>query len=178
MKKIKLEGTNIYLRPVEISDATKEYAGWLNDSGVNQYLESRFSRQTAKSVKEYIKKVLKNRDNLFMAIIRKDSGKHIGNIKLGPINRYHKFAEIGIMIGDKNSWGRGYASEAIKLISDFSFKKLKLHKITAGAYENNIGSVRAFIKSGFEIEGVKKKLFLFNGRYVNCITMAKFNKPQ
>ncbi|MEK7116760.1 MAG: GNAT family N-acetyltransferase [Patescibacteria group bacterium] len=173
MKKIKLEGTLIYLRPVEISDATKEYVGWLNDPEVNQYLESRFSKHTSKNLREYINNVLKDSSYIFLAIIRKDSDKHIGNIKLGPINKHHKFAEIGIMIGDKDSWGHGYASEAIGLLSDFSFNRLKLHKIIAGAYENNTGSIKAFTKNGFTIEDVRKELFLFNGKYINSVMMVK-----
>lgn len=176
MKEIRLEGNNIYLRSVKISDATKEYVNWLNDPEVNQYLESRFSKHTMKNLKEYIKKILKDPSYIFLAIIQKDSNKHIGNIKLGPINKHHKFAEIGIMIGDKNSWGHGYAMEAIKLLSDFSFNKLKLHKITAGAYENNVGSIKAFTKNGFVIEGIRKELFLFKGKYIDSVMMVKSNK--
>lgn len=176
MNKLILKGKNIYLRPIEISDATKDYVHWLNDPKVNQYLESRFLRSTLKNLKEYVKNIKKDPNYIFLAIVRKDSGKHIGNIKLGPINRHHKFAEIGIMIGDKNSWGCGFASEAINILSDFSFNKLKLHKIIAGAYENNTGSIKAFTKNGFVIEGVREKLFLFGGKYIDGVIMVKFNK--
>ena len=97
-----------------------------------------------------------NKDNIFLAIVLKDNKKHIGNIKIGPINWYHRLAEIGIMIGEKDCWGKGYAAEAISLLADFAFSKLNLHKLTAGCYEQNQGSLKAFQKAGFEVEEVKK----------------------
>ena len=175
-KNIKLIGKNIYLRPVRVSDATKEYVSWLNSPEINQYLEIRSARHTLKNVREYVEKASQDKDLVFLAIVRKDSDKHIGNIKLGPINRYHKRAEIGIMIGDKNSWGHGYAGEAINLLTDFAFNKLKLHKVIAGAYENNIGSIKTFAKNGFVIEGVRKKHFFCNGKWVDDVLMAKFSE--
>lgn len=177
-KKIKLAGKNIYLRPVRVSDVTKEYVGWLNDPEVNRYLEIRFARHTLKNVKEFVKKASQNKNLVFLAIIRKDTNKHIGNIKLDMIKPHHKLAEIGIMIGDKNSWGRGYAGEAVDLLTDFAFNKLKLHKIIAGAYGENIGSVKAFMKYGFVVEGVRKQHFLCNGEWVDDVLMAKFNKSK
>lgn len=174
-KKIKLVGKNIHLRPVRVSDATKEYVEWLNSPEINQYLEIRFTRHTLKNVKEYIKKVSKDRSFIFLAIIRKDSGKHIGNIKLGPINEYHKRAEIGIMIGDKNSWGRGFAGEAIHLLTNFAFNRLKLRKVIAGAYENNIGSIKTFIKNGFIAEAIMRDHWFSGGKWVSEVFMSKLN---
>lgn len=176
IKKIKLIGQNIYLRPVRVSDVTKEYVGWLNSPEINQYLEIRFMRHTLKNVKEYVEKSLKDRSLVFLAIVRKDSDKHIGNIKLGPINKYHKHAEIGIMIGDKNSWGKGFAGEAIDLLTNFAFKKLKLHKIIAGAYGGNIGSIKTFTKNGFITEGVLKEYWLCDGRWEDEFIMSKLNR--
>ncbi|MDO8442846.1 MAG: GNAT family protein [bacterium] len=175
-KNIKLVGKNIYLRPVQVSDATKEYVSWLNDPEINQYLESRFARHTLKGLKKHIKKVSRDKKFVFLAIVRKDSDKHIGNIKLSILDKNHKLAEIGIMIGDKGSWGHGFAGEVIDLLTDFAFKKLKLHKIIAGAYEGNIGSIKTFVKRGYIIEGAQKKHYFCNGRWMDKILMAKFNK--
>ena len=170
---MKINGERIYLRPVKVADARMEYVRWLNDPEVNQFLEIRFVRHTLPALKKYIAKVLKNPDTIFLAIILKDGYKHIGNIKLGPIDKNHKLAEIGIMIGDKNSWGNGYATDAIKLLTDYAFNELKLHKIIAGAYENNIGSVKAFLKLGFCEEGRRKKHFLYNGKWIDDVLLAK-----
>ena len=146
---LRLERERIYLRPVNVSDATDEYVSWLNDEEVNQFLEIRFIQHTLDMLRVYIEKVSKDHGILFLAIIRKDTDKHIGNIKLGPVDWYHRVGDIGIMIGDKASWGQGYAGEAIRLLSDYAFRELVLHKLEAGAYENNVGSIRTFSKAGF-----------------------------
>src|SRR5712692_61297 len=127
-----LEGERLYLRPMRIFDATKEYVQWLNSTKVNQYLESRFVKHSLRSVREYIRNTSRDPNSFFFTIILKSGSKHIGNIKLGPIDWNHKIGDIGIMIGDQDSWGKGYATEAIRIIWNFAFKKLNLQKLTAG----------------------------------------------
>lgn len=173
---IRLEGLKIYLRPVKITDATEEYLHWLNSEEVNQFLESRFLDFTIKSIEEYIKKMTDDENTIFLAIIRKDINKHIGNIKLGPIHWNHRLGDIGIMIGDKNSWGKGYASEAIELLTNFAFNTLKLHKVTAGAYKNNMGSRKAFQNAGFHEEGIRQKHYFHKGKYIDLVLVAKINE--
>lgn len=173
---LRLEGKGIFLRPVDLSDATEEYVSWLNDKEVNQFLEIRFTKHTGVSLRTYIGKVIKSPNTLFWAIVRKDTEKHIGNIKLGPIDWNHKVGDIGIMIGDKNSWGKGFATEAIRLISDYAFKTLKLHKLTAGAYASNVGSIKVFMKLDFLEEGRRKKHVLCSGEYIDVTLLAKLNE--
>ena len=176
MKDLRIDGEKVYLRPVTLSDATEEYVNWLNDKEVNQYLESRFTRYTLDNVKDYIKKASADPKYLFLAIIRKDNNKHIGNIKLGPIDWHHKFSNLGIMIGDKDSWGKGYATEAERIISDYALDVLKLHKIICGFYADNLGSLKSILRAGFHIEGVLKNQYLSKGGYVDAILIAKFSK--
>lgn len=166
-------GKNIYLRTLRLSDVGKDYCGWLNDPLVNRYLESRFEKWSRGKLMRYVQKVKRDKDSVFFAIVTNRDGRHIGNIKLGPINRRHKFADIGVMIGDRAYWGKGYASEAIRLVSDYAFGVLKLHKLTAGSYADNIGSIKAFKKVGFSAEGRRKKHYLSCGRYVDLVLLGK-----
>ena len=138
-------------------------------------MESRFTRYTLDILKIYIEKISKDPDTLFLAIIRKDTDKHIGNIKLGPVDWHHRVGDIGIMIGDKSSWGKGYAGEAISLLCDFAFNTLKLYKLEAGAYENNLGSIKAFLKVGFIEEGRQRKRFHYKNEYVDKVLLGKIN---
>ena len=172
-----IRGTNIHLRKIKYSDVNKEYLSWMNDQSTNQYLESRFQKWTINKLKKYLKEIEKNPDYLFCTIILNKNNKHIGNIKIGPINHIHRLADIGILIGDKSCWGKGYGSEAIKLIANYVFSKLKLRKLTAGIYVNNIGSYKAFKKAGFNKVGqLKKQRFYKNNQYVDEILMEKLNK--
>lgn len=173
-----LEGEKLYLRPVTVDDVTDEHVGWLNDPEVNQFLESRFEKHTLESSRAYVEKISRNPANIFLVIMRKDTGQHIGNIKLGPIDPHHKVGSIGLMIGDKLSWGKGFAKEAIQLLAQYSFEILKLHKLTAGAYENNPASIKVFLKLGFFQEGCRKKHVRFGDGYVDYILLAKLNQYQ
>lgn len=149
-----LKGERLYLRKLTRADVSQEYVNWLNDPEINQYLETRFHEQTLEAVEQFVKDKEGSTSEHLFGIFLNDDDKHIGNIKLGPINEYHSFAPISLFIGDKTSWGNGYATEAIRLIVNYGFGQLGLEKLEAGCYESNIGSRRAFEKCGFLVEGV------------------------
>ncbi len=91
------------------------------------------------------------------AIVTNHDAKHIGNIKIGPIHFHYRYADISYFIGEKKMWNRGIATEAIKLICDFGFQNLQLHKIEAGVYEDAVGSWKALEKAGFLREGILRE---------------------
>ena len=152
-KPIILKSSELLLKELEVSDVNKKYVDWLNDSEVNQYLESRFSPQDEHSVKLFVDKVRRSNNDFLLGIYLAADMKHIGNIRLGPISIPHSSSSIGIIIGDKDSLRKGYANIAISMITEYAFKKLKLSKLSAGCYEQNIGSKKAFEKSGYILEG-------------------------
>lgn len=162
-----IEGERLYMREVRLTDVGDQYYNWLNDSEVSQFLETKFTPQSQESIKEYVSQMSGSQDSVFLAIVLKDSDKHIGNIKIGPINWYHRFADIALVIGDRGSWGKGYGTEAIKAVVGYAFSKLNLHRLNAGIYENNLGSIKAFLKAGFKEEGTIIKSRFFNGKYIN-----------
>jgi len=167
-----IDGKRIYLREIRLSDVNRNYCDWMNDPEVTQYTESRFENWSLRKLKDYVRKIKSSPDCIFFAIISKHNNKHIGNIKIGPIDKNHNFADVGIIIGEKSFWGKGFATEAIKLVVDYAFNKLNLHKLTAGVYANNIGSIKAFKKAGFSIEGVRKKHYLYKGNYIDATIMG------
>jgi RimJ/RimL family protein N-acetyltransferase len=114
-------------------------------------------------------------DDLF-GIFDKESDQHIGNIKLGPINWFHRYAEIGLIIGNKDFWGKGVATDSITLISLYAFNTLNLHKVTAGCYASNIGSKKAFLKAGFDVDGVRKSHCFSQGKWEDLILLGKINE--
>lgn len=171
-----INGKQISLKRLTEEFATDTYACWMNDKAINQYLESRFCYQTIETLKEFIQSVSNDRNYAF-AIIDNESGKHIGNIKIGSIDKRYSRADLGFLIGDKAFWGKGVASEAIGLCVTFAFEILKLHKIYGGVYSQNIGSIKAFLKNGFSQEGIfHDHCILNNGEYTDIIMFAKFNK--
>lgn len=76
------------------------------------------------------------------------------------------------MIGDKKSRGKGYATEAIRLVAKHAFNKLNLHKLYTGMIKGNEVSKRAFEKVGFKVEGILREHFYLKGEYLDCYRMG------
>jgi ribosomal-protein-alanine N-acetyltransferase len=169
-----VEGKQIYLKILTPEDVTQKYVDWMNDKEIGQYLESRFNKHTTESVKSYVRD-FDPKKNLLFGIFCNTKKNHIGNIKIGNINEYHKFADIGLVVGDKDYWSKGIASEAIMLVCKYGFETLKLHKLTAGMYEKNMGSYKAFIKNDFKEVGRYKKHYKFENTYLDGILVEKLN---
>jgi len=111
---------------------------------------------------------------MLLGMFLREAGTHIGNIKLGTIDNHHCTSELGFVIGESPAWGLGFATEAISCISQWAFSELHLPKLTAGCYEQNIGSKRALEKSGFVQEAVlKKQVVDFSGNRQDIFTFAR-----
>lgn len=158
------------LTPELVSDA---YVGWLNDPEINRFLESRFTVQDRACVEEFVASNLASESDLFLGITDRALGRHVGNIKLGPIDRRHGLGEIGIMIGDRAAWGRGIGTAAIRQIETIARETLGLRRLTAGCYASNVGSRRAFEKAGFAVEGVRSAHYLLDGRPEDGVLLGK-----
>ena len=152
-----IKGKNISLRIVTLEDCNEIYLSWLKDKEINKYLETRWQEQSIDSIKAFVLNILNSSDSYLFAIILNITGKHIGNIKIGPINKNHSYADVSYFIGEKTAWGKGYATEAIGLVTDFGFDKLALHRLQAGLYEKNVSSERCLEKSGYKLEGIMRK---------------------
>src|SRR5262249_11823943 len=155
----------VLLRLLTGKDCNETYLNWLLDPEINQFLETRWRKQTLESITEFVESLWLDPDNYLFAIIEAETKKHIGNIKLGPINRNHLYADISYFIGERSAWCRGYASEAIQLVTQFAFAQLKLHRVQAGLYANNIGSAKALEKAGYHFEAVFRKQLRFDSRW-------------
>jgi [ribosomal protein S5]-alanine N-acetyltransferase len=166
---MKLIGNRIFIRLLSPDDVSEEYVAWLNDPEVNQYLESRFHLQTLDTVRSYVKVMSDSLVDVMFGIFLNDTNEHIGNIKIGSINTFHRFAEVGLIVGNSKMWGRGYASEAIILATKYSFEELQLNKLIAGMYSENTGSLKAFIKSGWQHVGTFHRHYFLRDSFIDKI---------
>ena len=169
---LRLEGKGLLLRPVRLSDVSEDYVRWMNDVEVNRYMETRFRPQTRKDIEAYVSAMIQNPNVHFLAILLRGNSKHIGNIKLEVTSSVHRRGEISLFIGEKESWGKGFATEAISLVKDFAVGALHLHKLTAGCYSNNSGSAKAFEKAGFSLEAILNQQYRCEGEWVDRYCFA------
>jgi RimJ/RimL family protein N-acetyltransferase len=158
-----LRGEAVTLRPLTVSDFSDQYLGWMNDPEINRYLETQWEEQTRDTIEIFLEEMEKSENSVLFGIFH--DGKHVGNIKIGPVNWHHLYADVSYFIGDRSVWGQGLATEAVLLVSRFGFEQLGLNKCKAGSYSGNTGSMRVLEKVGYRKEGcLKDELLGPNGR--------------
>ena len=142
-----LENNRLILKPLNKTYVSNDYVNWMNDPNVIKYLSSG-GDYTLQKLSEFLEDVEEN-PKYFWAIILKESNRHIGNIKIDPINYKKQYGVYGIMIGDKNYWGMGIAREASLLVIDFCFNKLNLKNISLVFNKANVSALKLYEKIGF-----------------------------
>jgi len=166
----------VYLQTITEQDASDKYVSWLNDPLVNQYLETRFFQQNLSSVINFIRTTITTSNDHLFTIRLKKNNQHIGNIKIGGINRHHNIGDVSLFIGDKSQWGKGIASQAIQLISRYAIEELKIRKLSAGVYRPNKASINAFLKSGYIQDSIMSDHFILNDKPCDLIKVCFFAK--
>ena len=161
MKKISLRKLNLK------KDISLRYQAWMNDTEVHRFTEQRYIRHSLNDIRTFVKrKNNSKKEFLYGIFLKKNNLKtHIGNIKIGPINFIHKVAELSYFIGEKELWGRGYTSLAIKEAIKIA-KKMGIKKLKAGCYEKNIGSKKVLKKNKFKLEGKLESEFIYKKKRV------------
>ncbi len=170
MDNIDMESERLVYKRVSLDHLSEAYVSWMNDPKVTMYLESG-GNYTLEMLKTYIEEQYK-KEVYFWGIHLKDSDKHIGNIKIDPINMETNSGEYGILMGDHTNWGKGYAKEASLKVIDFCFKNLNLSKITLGVVENNRAAVQLYKNIGFQIDSIKEATGTYDGKSSNSLRMS------
>lgn len=171
-KDIFIDGGPIYLRLPQDSDLKGRWYQWFNDPIVTRYQNKGIFPNTAGRQKKYYLFAMNSKSDIVFAIIEKKSGKHIGCVGLHGIDPVHRHAELGIVIGEKGSWGKGYGRIAWNMITDYGLNVLNLHRIYATVMEDNTASVRSAKASGFKVEGCLRDLYFKNGKYQSALLLA------
>lgn len=166
------EGSLVCLRPLEQTDINERYQGWLNDPEVTRYLEVGTFPTTVGDLEKFYANISASRSDVILAVIEKQSQRHIGNVKLGPISWIHRCATLGIMIGEKECWGKGMGAEATRLMVEYGFYKLNLRRIDLGVFAEHDAAVRSYEKIGFKIEGRLREDLFQGGEYKDRLWMG------
>lgn len=167
-----MEGPRLYFRAVVPEDAEGNYLRWMNDPEVTRFLESRYRPNSVESIQEYIRAVAGSPNDIFCAMVQKSDDRHIGNIRLGPMDWLHRRAEIGILLGEKDCWGKGYGTEAFTMMLRHAFRTMNLNKVCASVYGDNAGSCKALLKAGFQEEGRRRAQYFMDGQYVDTVVFG------
>jgi RimJ/RimL family protein N-acetyltransferase len=167
-----ISGETIYLRELTTDDVSERYCAWLNDPDVNRYLETRFQPQTRERVLAYVAEQRASGTAVLLGIRRKADDCHLGNLRIGAIDRHHATATMALFIGEKDAWGRGYGTEAIRLATRYALGTLGLRKLTARCYATNFASIRAFERAGWVNEGRQRSQFISEGKVIDGVWLG------
>jgi RimJ/RimL family protein N-acetyltransferase len=167
-----IETLRLIIEPFSEKHLTQRYVNWLNDKEVVKYSEQRHKQHTFESCKKYFESFA-NTPNYFWAISLRDTKAHIGNMN-AYINTMNKVADIGILLGDREMWGKGYGLEAWKAVCDHLFDNVGIRKITAGTLVLNTGMLNIMIRSGMIEDGRRIRHYLFEGREVDVLHYALY----
>ena len=164
----KMIGKKCYLSPIDINDAEK-YVEWLNDLEVTTNLGPiYYDMLNVENEKEIIKELSKKHN---YSIVDMETDELIGNCSFLEIDNLNQTGEVGIFIGNKNFWGKGYGTEALRLLLDFGFKVLNLHNIQLKVYEFNKRGIKCYEKTGFKVIGKRREALKRGNKAFDIIYM-------
>ena len=131
---MKIPGKSIYLLPFSKENINDEYISWLHDVEVIRYLgrEEYFTPTPKSEIEKYVQEMWDSKFISFFAIYIAKENKFIGTAKINFVNEQglkNKISDIGIMIGDRDSWGKGLASEVIGVISKYAFDSMDVKNL-------------------------------------------------
>ncbi|MBU2109630.1 GNAT family N-acetyltransferase [Patescibacteria group bacterium] len=168
------KGKKVFLRPVFKKDVPN-FLVWFNDPEVTQWLSLTFPINE-KEEEEWVENLQKRKPNDFVLMIETKDRKALGTIGLHKIFWQHRIAEIGIAIGEKKYWSKGYGTEATMLLLDYAFNTLDLRKVGLSVLDNNGRAYKCYSKCGFKVIGRRKEQFYKNGKHLDEIIMEVFKK--
>jgi ribosomal-protein-alanine N-acetyltransferase len=167
------DGGRIFLRELQPEDVNAEYLSWFQDATVTKFLDAKGI--TREEAVEYMLRGRETREFFMYAILVKDTGLHIGNVKVGPIQWPHLISDLVTVIGRKEFWGTGIASEAIKLGNRVAFEFYGMRKLSGGIAEGNVASLKAYKNAGWVVEALLRGHHLIDGQSMDRIVVSCFN---
>ena len=163
----------VFLRPLQDDDIDERYLSWFRDPLVTRYLEAKnITRQEAL---DFLRYGQETKLRFQYAICVEDSGLHIGNVKIGDINRKTMVSELAIFLGDQYYWGRGFATATHRLAIKIAFEKLRIRKLHAGQHRGNDRALKACLRAGWKIEAILYQHVLGTNGYCDLVMLSCFN---
>jgi len=165
-----LSGSRVYLRPLGRADA-RAMLPWVNNPEVTRTLL--IHRPTnLEGEEKFIERLSEDDTMVGLGIVEKAGDRLVGATSLMQIDTRSRHAQFGILIGDSADWGKGFATEATRLIVDYGFDTLNLHRVWLHVTADNAAGIRVYEKVGFRHEGVLRDALFTGGRYVDLVAMG------
>jgi [ribosomal protein S5]-alanine N-acetyltransferase len=160
------------LRRFAQTDLTPRYLGWLRDPEVTRYSNQRFVQHTLERCQSYFDS-FSGSPHLFIAIDERESDTTIGTMTVYAAPP-HQTADVGILLGERAVWGRGYGKEAWCTLIDWLLSTARVRKVTAGTLACNASMLRLLHASGMQHEATRRAQELVDGQPQDIVYYARF----
>lgn len=167
-----LVGELVYLRRLERGDISDRYFQWFNDAEVTRYMVNGAIPNRPEEMESFFERMSRSTNDVVFAIVDRATEQHIGNTAIHNIDWIRRLGEFGIIVGEKEYWGKGYGTEATRLLVGFAFDRLNLNRVWLGVNAEHRAAIRAYEKVGFQIEGRLRQEMYRNGAYADRLIMA------
>lgn len=165
------ESPHISLRPYEKKDI-KDILLYINDPEVRKFLVPGTPFPMDELAEEkWIEKQSAETEVKSFAIILKETMKYMGGCGINQLDWKNRVATVGIFLG-KPFWNQGYGTEALRVLIDFIFMEMNIHKVKLNVYSFNKRGIRCYEKLGFKIEGVLREEIFREGQYHDELIMG------
>lgn len=163
----------VYLRELTLGDVEDRYQ-WCLDKEVTKHLNmpEKYPPFSKEETESWIKMCISKTNGYEQKAIVTEEGRHIGWIDLKNIDKLNRHAELGVAIGNKTYWGKGYGFSAMKEMLLWGFKELELNKIWLRVEVDNEKAIKSYKKMGYVEEGILRQDRLRNGEYVDRVRMS------
>ncbi len=164
-----IRGERVVLRAIESGDLERCHQ-WMNDPEVKRFLSMRFPISMVQE-KQWVEGERDPNKELHLAIEALE-GEHIGNCGLMNRDTISRHAELGIVIGNKEYWSKGYGTDAMLTLCGFGFTQMNLHRICLRVLDVNARGIRCYEKCGFQHEGRLREAEFKHGAYHDMLLMS------
>ena len=166
----KLVGKKCYLSPCSVEDAEK-WTEWFNDLEVTLPLgDEAYTPFSLEKCQDNVKHVIQHQEHVF-SIIDCETDAPIGRCLLFNIDWVNRHAMLGIFIGEKTFWNKGYGQEAVTLLLDYAFTLLNLNSVMLGVMEFNERAILCYKKVGFKEIGRRRQARIIGDQKYDGILM-------
>jgi len=171
-----LTGTLVRLSAVDHAELGKAYSIWNQDSELTRFLDARMvSLRSAKAISDFFEKEAKEESPVEYAFTIRalEDNSLLGDIGLFITNNWGpRDAFVGLGIGDRRNWGKGYGTDAMNIILRIAFIELNLRRVTLTVFEYNPRAIRSYEKTGFRHEGRLRGALLRDGKRWDMLYMG------
>lgn len=170
-------GEKVCLRAYKEEDI-QVATSFINDKELKKFLVTNVPFPTSSwEEEEWVKSQRSNKNGEYnFAIEDIKTKKYIGGCGIQNVNWLARVATVGIMIGNKDYWGKGYGTDAMKVLMKFIFEDMNIRKIRLSTFSFNLRAQKSYEKCGFQVEGILKDEIFKEGKYYDEIIMSAFNK--